>query len=370
MNYYLISLTIFGLFTICAIVQLVFWLGIFPRILFHKNANSSISNKSVSVIICARNEYENLKKYLPRILSQNYRSFEVIVVNHNSADKTSNLLLQLKEEYPYLRIVNYNNSFTNLHGKKGPLTKGIEAAKNDILLLTDADCKPLTKNWVQLIQQQILLEKRLVLGYSPYRKEKGLLNMLIRYETIYTAIQYFSFALMGIPYMGVGRNLCYSKQLFNKADGFNNHGNISSGDDDLFVSAIANASNTTICLNPDTFVESEPQQTWKGFWQQKQRHYSTASHYQWYHKLGLGILSFSLIGFYAFGLLNLLFHPIYTVTITMIRTLLGYLIYWLISDKLKDTNTKYFYPFLEMLFVLHLIIHVPSLFTGKIKKWK
>ena len=51
-----------------------------------------------------------------------------------------------------------------------------------------------------------------VLGYGAYKKYPGFLNKLIRFETFHTALQYFSYALAGKPYMGVGRNLSYRKE--------------------------------------------------------------------------------------------------------------------------------------------------------------
>jgi hypothetical protein len=66
------------------------------------------------------------------------------------------------------------------------------------------------------------------------------LNRFIRFETVYSAVQYLSFALNGSPYMGVGRNLIYHKSLFAEANGFKSHEKIASGDDDLFINQVAN----------------------------------------------------------------------------------------------------------------------------------
>ncbi|NJL75852.1 MAG: hypothetical protein HC892_13345 [Saprospiraceae bacterium] len=148
-------------------------------------------------------------------------------------------------------------------GKKFALSYGIEAAKHNVLLLTDADCKPTSPDWIRLMQEKIVGGVEIGLGYSPYLQEKGFLNTFIRYETLQTAIQYLSFALWGIPYMGVGRNIIYQKSLYYKVGGFKSHEHVASGDDDLFINATAHLNNTTIIIDRRTFVLSEPKRTWK-----------------------------------------------------------------------------------------------------------
>src|SRR5690606_1529384 len=116
-----------------------------------------------------------------------------------------------------------------------------------------------------------------VLGYSRYSKTTGFLNKLIRYDAVQIANQYLSSALAGDPYMGVGRNLMYKKSLFEKEKGFKKHYHIQSGDDDLFINAVANKENTSICINEDSFTESLPKNTFKEWWIQKKRHATTGS---------------------------------------------------------------------------------------------
>src|SRR5690606_2290123 len=115
-------------------------------------------------------------------------------------------------------------------------------------------------------------EKEIVLGYSPYFKYPGLLNRLIRFETTHTAMSYVSYALRGNAYMGVGRNVAYTKSLFYKGKGFNKHMHIKSGVDDLFVKRIATRTNTVIYLHPDALMLSVPKETWKIYYKQKARH--------------------------------------------------------------------------------------------------
>ncbi|MDQ7949403.1 MAG: glycosyltransferase, partial [Pedobacter sp.] len=261
----------------------------------------------ISVIICARNEAENLGKYLPQVLAQEYPKFEVIVVNDRSWDGTDELLKEFAVQYPHLKIVTVADGNKFMAGKKFAVTMGIKAASYDWLVFTDADCEPASAQWLMGMQQPEDPSIAIVLGYSPYFKKNGLLNCLIRFETFFTAVNYLSFALKGMPYMGVGRNMAYRKSLFFENKGFAAHMHIPSGDDDLFVNANANAANTMIRFNRTTHVWSEPKTSWLAYLRQKKRHFGAGKLYKPRHQF---ILSFQIATqflFYACGIALLCF---------------------------------------------------------------
>jgi glycosyltransferase involved in cell wall biosynthesis len=232
------------------------------------------------VVICAKNEEENLRQFLPRILEQDYPDFEVVVVNDSSTDGTEELLSEMSVRYKQLRYTSipFNEKF--LHGKKLALTIGLKAAKYDHVLLTDADCYPVSDQWLQWMASNLTGEKQIVLGYGGYERQKGLLNLIIRYETVFTAIQYFSHAIKGHPYMGVGRNLAYEKSLFFNSKGFAGHYHLASGDDDLFVNQHANGKNTAVVVSKEGHTRSIPEKTFRSWISQKQRHLSAGAHYK------------------------------------------------------------------------------------------
>jgi glycosyltransferase involved in cell wall biosynthesis len=253
----------------------------------------------VSVIICARNEEENLRKNLSLILNQKYPSFEVIVIDDCSNDGTHDYLDELKEQYPILRITTIKEDMKFKHGKKLAVTIGIKAATNELLLFTDADCHPESDQWIDLMARNFSPETSIVLGYGGYSREKSLLNMVIRFETLYIAIQYLSYALTGIPYMGVGRNLAYRKSLFFDHKGFARHHHLLSGDDDLFINEVASRHNTRIEINPASHTRSEPGKTWKEWYYQKRRHLTTGPEYKFITIFLLSLEVLSRIIFYA-----------------------------------------------------------------------
>ena len=193
-------------------ILLFYYLYFFINLRFNKSKSPSF-NQPISIIICAKNELDNLRKNLPIILAQDYSNFEVIVVNDQSSDESKFFLDELAKQNKHLVIVDIDDFVTHGLGKKFALTLGIKTAKHEYLLLTDADCMPNSKDWVKQISSNFN-NAEIILGYGSYEKKKGLLNKIIRFDAFNLAQQYLSFALAGQTYMGVGRNLAYKKSLF------------------------------------------------------------------------------------------------------------------------------------------------------------
>ena len=271
---------------IASLYLLIDFILFYATSLIIKKEYDSSDSVNVSVIIAARNEAENLEKHLPLILKQNYFNFEVIVVDDQSIDNTEEIVLKMISNYSHLKYFKINQNIKS--SKKHALTKGIEIAKYDHLIFTDADCKPLSDNWLKTFQIYFNNQNSIVLGYSPYKQIDSRLNRIIRFETYQTALNYFGFAKLGLAYMGVGRNLGYTKSVFAHSNGFQAHQNMLSGDDDLLVNQVAGQFIISCCLEPESFVESKPKTTFKSWIDQKRRHYTTAPKYKLFHQLLLG----------------------------------------------------------------------------------
>ncbi|MGV3561130.1 MAG: glycosyltransferase [Larkinella arboricola] len=289
-------------------LQLIYIIGIFSRLVFHTSRNSSEPSDStaaltsslpppVSIIVCAWNELKNLQTLLPLLDSQVYPTFEVLVMDDRSTDGSRQFLEQAVGELPHLRFIRIDREHEHVTPKKYALTTGIRNAAHDIILLTDADCEPASEYWLAgMVAQLDEPEKEIVLGFGAYKREKdGWINRLIRYETLFTAVQYLSMALTGLPYMGVGRNLMYRRQLFLENKGFYSHIRVLGGDDDLFINEVATSRNVAVSLHPTTFTYSKPKATFAEWWHQKQRHLSVGKYYRTSHKFWLGLLSLSHI---------------------------------------------------------------------------
>jgi glycosyltransferase involved in cell wall biosynthesis len=281
---------------IMALCQLFYYVYFFSRLAFHSE-KKAINAKlpPVSVVICARSESANLTENLPHIFNQDYPDFEVVVVNDRSWDDTKDILKAFAVLHKNIHVIHIEENEHNRHsGKKMALTLGIKGAKHELLVLTDADCRPAGNQWLRQIVTAYHEHTSLVLGYSPFEKSKGFLNKLIRYDAFFIAIQYLSFAKAGIPYMGVGRNLSYTKSLFFNNKGFKSHYHIASGDDDLFVSRAAIPKQTNITIHPDAHVFTTPRKTFQEWFIQKKRHFTTAPHYTFKHKFLLALYPVSL----------------------------------------------------------------------------
>ena len=291
-------MVLFILFCSTGVIQLFYYSWFYLAPLKIKSIKEEGEYEPVSVIICARNEAENLRKFLPNVLEQDYRSFEVIVVNDCSEDNSDDVLGELLLKYPNLKISNITKDTRFTHNKKFAQFIGIKAAANDLLIFTDADCCPTSRNWIKEISRNFTDGIEFVLGYGGYETRKGILNKYIRYDTLFIAMQYLGMAIRGIPYMGVGRNLAYRKQVFFRNKGFGNHNHVISGDDDLFVNTNATKSNTRVVFSPDSHTLSIPALTVTDWVKQKQRHLSTGKYYRLSNKILLFTEPFSRVLFY------------------------------------------------------------------------
>jgi Glycosyltransferases, probably involved in cell wall biogenesis len=327
----------------------------------------------VSVIICAKNESENLRQFLPAILQQDYPCFEVIVVNDGSTDETSDLLQELSLTYPnlYRTFVPENANIRST--KKLGLTIGIKAAKFDVLLFTDADCKPTSNKWIENMARNFTQSTEFVLGYGAYMQEKGFMSRLISFDTLFIGMQSLGYALNGHPYMGVGRNMAYRKETFVRMKGFSKSLGIQSGDDDLFVNNGANEYNTRVEISADSVTWSVPKSTYRSWFRQKERHLSTSSFYKADGLLRIGVEAGSRGLFYALICAIAILSPWTFGVVAGLFFLIRYAVQLVVVNKVaKQFNERKFYFSLLMFdIMLPLISLYIKIFSKKsIFKWK
>ena len=363
---------LFYLFCGTVLIQLVFHWFFFKRISFFRPpAKQKSQQHPVSVIVCARDEAANLAKNLPGILVQQYASSrEVLVVNHNSQDETKYLLDEFKKTFRDLHIVNLSQEAKGIPGKKYPLSMGIKESKHEVVLLTDADCVPATENWITKMQDGYDENTEIVLGYGAYYKKKGILNKLIRFETFLSALQYLSYALAGLPYMGTGRNLSYKKTLFFKNKGFSSINHVPGGDDDLFINKVANKHNTRVVLDKDAFTLSEPKKSFGDWYRQKGRHYSTGKYYKPVHKFLLGLFSVSQFLFYPLFVAALfVFDGRIVCGVFLLRMISQAIVYYKAMDKLDEKDLFPIWWLLDLWMFFYYLIFAPALWKKPKKNW-
>ncbi|MCK0123565.1 glycosyltransferase [Gelidibacter sp. F2691] len=364
---------LFYIFVVVTFVQLFFYGYVFSNVKQKRRTATPPQILPVSVIICAKNEANNLTAFLPSILDQDYPNFEVVLINDSSTDTTLRVMEQFKLSHSNIKIVNVKNIEAFWGNKKYALTLGIKAATHNRLLFTDADCQPVSRQWISEMNSHFSREHQLVLGYGAYAKvKKSVLNKLIRFETFMTAVQYFSYTKLGNPYMGVGRNMAYTKELFFEARGFMDHMNIKSGDDDLFVNQIGDSRNTTICLSKNSFTESIAKETYSEWVIQKRRHITTAKNYKAKHKSALGLFFVSQFLFFVIGLVLIStgFFWQFVVGLILARYLALFINLTLASKKLNEKDLIPYFPLLEIfLIVTQFSIFIKNLLS-KQNRWK
>lgn len=320
--------------------------------------------QGVSVIIAVKNGTGQIRQNLSEIIQQDYPSFELIIVDDHSDPAQRKDLEEFISDWPKVKILTSNGQ-----GKKNALWTGILNAKNDFILCTDADCRPVSRNWISSMVQ-CSHGHDTVIGYSPYQKSMGWLNYIIRFETVMTGIQYLSWAMNGRPYMAVGRNILYPRSLLIANDPFNRLHDIPYGDDDLGLQAISDKSEVRVCLNENSFVISDPAISWSQWLKQKHRHMS-AGHY---YKPGLwwqpGLYGIALIGHWS-------------IMVFMIGSLtwwkwipvfvMGLLIRWFYyrkwTFKLGDQDTVPGYPLLEIIYTVYLAVMGTLTIVAKKQTW-
>lgn len=367
------GMLLFGVFVAVTLIQLFYYLWFFRRLAYYKPQPKTQSlQHPVSVIICARDESANLSRNLPQVLEQQYpTTHEVIVVDDNSADESNYLLNTIQKVHRKLQVIELRQEAKLIQGKKFPLSIGIKEAKHEVLLLTDADCAPATEKWMFKMQDAFTPGVEVVLGYGAYKKLPGLLNKLIRFETFHTALQYFSYALAGKPYMGVGRNLAYRKGLFFRSKGFASINHIPSGDDDLFVNRVATRENTRVVIDPDAFTVSDPKQTWSDWVRQKTRHYTTGKFYRNSHKFLLGLYTFSFCLFYPLFIVSLLFFDWRWALIPyLVRVLVQAVIWDKAMKQLKEEDLYPWFWLLDIWMFFYYLLFASTLWKKPAKRWK
>jgi glycosyltransferase involved in cell wall biosynthesis len=236
------------------VMQFYYYSGVFGRVAYYSKKKRSFSTlqQPVSIIICARNEQVALRENLKRLLEQNYPEYEVIVVNDCSEDDSEVVLASMQEQYPHLIFRTIVKDEIFKHNKKMALGVGIKAARYDLLLFTDADCCPANENWLDGMQRHFTEKISIVLGYTRLTNNAR----WIRADRFMHALHYLGKALKHKPYMGVGSNLGYRKNLFFDNKGFDMRiiGNLR--EDRVFINKVATSDNTDVAISPDEITVS------------------------------------------------------------------------------------------------------------------
>lgn len=365
---------IFILFCVVTFIQLLFFSFFYYKFSSDLSVSTPSESHPISVIICAKNEAKNLAENLPLIAKQKYPDFEIVLVDDFSSDNSLNIMQQFQKDFSSenCSIVIISPEKNVQKGKKNALTAGIKISSNENLLLTDSDCKPNSELWISTMAKEFSQEKTIILGYGAYQKiENSFLNEIIRFETLMTAMQYFSYAHIGKAYMGVGRNIAYKKEEFHKVNGFEKHYDILSGDDDLFINQIATKKNVATCLETNGFTTSKPETNFKNWIRQKRRHIATANQYKLDHQISLGLFYLSQISFWILGFYLLFWSnfKMLTLSLMFLRFIPWYAAILKCAKQLQEKDLIRFAPYYEFSIIfIQLYIFIRNLISSP-KHW-
>lgn len=327
----------------------------------------------VSVIVYAKNESENLSRLLPSILEQTYPDFEVIVVNDGSTDESDNVLKSFEQQYKHLYHTYIPEDVKYLSRKKLALTVGIKAAKHDILLFTEANCRPLSDRWIERMARNFTPGTDVVLGFGAYERKKGFLNRIASYDNLMTGLQYLSSALNKHPYMGSGKNLAYRKDLFFQHKGFYKSLNLHAGEDDLFINEIANKRNTRVELSPESIIRMSAYERFKRWKEMKVSRAATMKHYKGgalaFYRLGAFtrfLFTLSVIGCIVAGIYG---NPVLIgggAVLYLVRFLIEAIVLHQSARMLQQEPQTGWLPLLDVILpVFNLYVRVYRIFRGK-----
>lgn len=327
------------------------------------------TDKPISIIICAKNEAQQLEKNLPLILKQDYYAdgkinYEVIIVNDDSTDDTENIIRQIASSNNHLKAINSSG------GKKKALTAAMQVAAGNYLLLTDADCKPISNQWVKEMMQPLFSGKMIVAGYGAYKQAYGVLNKIIQFETLHTYMQYSGYALSGNPYMAVGRNMAVTKDVLKSVAASSRWETLPYGDDDMLVAIAATKSNFAVVANKQSHTLSEPKKTYSSWLAQKKRHLSTGKYYNHKTKVLLGGYALSHGLFWLCVATSIVLHPFIALILFLLRSVP---VWWLLNKLNKQLKTNIpilLLPLLDFGWMVYNFALSPYILFKNRKTWK
>jgi hypothetical protein len=360
-------------FLLTFIIQITYWWAVYGKLGFYRKRQSVSTKEPVSIVLLFNDEFEKLKTQLPVLLSQDYPDYEVILVIQSINDDLAEYLENICKEYSNIKVIQMLQDLNFFKGNKFPLSIGIKSAANDLLIFTEAGCSPVSERWLEQIQSNFTEEKEIVLGYfrsthpgksSPYGFR--------RWVNLSTAMSYFSFALAGRPFMGIGKNMAYRKSLYYRNNGFVSHYKVPVGEDDLFVNKVATRRNVAIAPNLESqvvFGETQRFSEWMRF---RKKYFKSGRYYNSWDKFFLNLFTFSYVLFLAafvyLLIVQYLFYPV--LALFILRLFSQLFIFKKCMIRLSERNLLLLSPINEvLLLIMDGLIRISLVFDKK-DKWK
>lgn len=238
---------------ICAVLVVLALLSSFLDTFFRKvraggdgPSGPTTPCRPVSVIVVADNNAEDLRANLDPLLSQDYEpGYEVIVVVDKDEDGTGDFLKAYGKR-PNLYTTFVPDSSRYMSRRKLAITLGVKAAKNELILLTDATCRPVSDKWISVMASRLDEGTDIVMGYSNYIHEAGLFKVFYRFHCEYSN---FREACNGAAYGMAGNNIMFRKDVFMAGNGFQGNLKYLRGEYGFLVNKYAGHGNAAVETN-------------------------------------------------------------------------------------------------------------------------
>ncbi len=362
-------------------IQLFYYIYYYSAPLKALKSPSSKDNEKlppVSIIVCAQNEAENLKQFIPKLLEQKYpNKFEVIVVNDGSTDESAEVLERMAQEHSNLKISFLPRAAKYMSRKKMCLSIGIKAAAYDVYLFTDADCCPSSQLWLEIMVRNLNNSNDVVLGATRFNKLEGMIGNLIDYDNLFNTIRYMGYALRGNIFRGTIRNMAYKKNIYYKAKGFSKHLDLDTGEDDILLRDANVKDNVCVELNSNAITICNRQLTAKSYRLMKEQRLDNRKFYRTGTRFSLGFENVSRMLFYLLTIALVVFATLECQWLALGITAFLFLARYITQAVVMSKNAKWLgckaHPLGIIFFDFYLPIYEQYLNTiGRIgrKRWE
>ena len=355
------------------IASIYFLIGFLLQLGLSKKYNRTKNTPSISVLIAARNEEKSLSLCLQSLKEQEYPSnlIEIIILNDRSTDKTRDIALSFCDDLPNFRLIDIEEDRDGLKGKMNVLAQGIDTAKGDIILVTDADCI-LPQNWVSGISGYFSERTGLVAGVTILNRsgqKQRFFDHLQCIDWLFLQAVASGTAGLGLPVSLLGNNFGFRKSAYKSFGGYQNL-KFSLTEDMALLQAISKIKKYDIVypLNMDTSINSFPVNRLREFYQQRRRWAQggrKASLWGWlmmtvsfiaHFLLLVCISSLNLMPLAVFGCLLILSTDLFL----LIR----------IFSRLHRLKYLIYFPLYEMFYSIYLLVFAVSLLLPDSIHWK
>ncbi len=323
-------------------------------------APTSPRSISTSIIVAARNEAGSIESCLQALKRQDYEgAMEVVVIDDRSRDDTAARVLEQAREWPRLKLVRAREKGPFRCPKKSALARGIDASGGELLLFTDADCRP-PPGWVRSTAAHFADDVGLVAGYACFRPGKSARLGLLALDNLAVAALSAGSVGMGHVLACTGRNLAYRRQVYEEVGGFESIGHLIGGDDVYFARLVARRSGWRLVYNraAEAAVPCNPGSGgWADLMQQKLRHASKAGHYR-----GFALVLAAVV--YLFHLLLLAgaarmalqwSWDALLLSVWGVRFLVDFILLWSFAP-VRERGLIAYLPLLELLYIPYVLV--------------